>query len=117
MPNHIQVITTTETKEDAQRIAAALVERRLAACVQVAGPITSTFRWEGEVQTATEWQCIAKTRAALYAGVEAAIRELHPYQVPEIVAMPIASGSEAYLEWIDAEVERKEDDMGGRSSR
>ncbi|MBI2823307.1 MAG: divalent-cation tolerance protein CutA [Planctomycetia bacterium] len=116
MPNYIQVITTAETKEDAQRIAAALVERRLAACVQVAGPITSTFRWEGKVQTATEWQCIAKTRGDLYARVETAIRELHPYQVPEIVATPIASGSQAYLDWIDAEVPPQSDNTGGRSS-
>ena len=110
MPNYIQVITTTQTKDDAQRIAAALVERRLAACAQVAGPITSTYHWQGEVQTATEWQCVAKTRGELYASVEAAIRELHPYQVPEIVATPITSGSQAYLDWIDVEVLPKPDE-------
>ncbi len=106
MSDYLQIVTTTETKDDANRIAAALVERRLAACVQVLGPITSTFRWEGEVQTAEEWQCVAKTRAALYPQVEAAIRELHTYQVPEIIATPIVAGSRAYLDWIDGEVSK-----------
>ena len=62
MHDYLQVTTTTENKSDAARIAALLIERRLAACVQVVGPITSTFRWEGKVQSAEEWQCIAKTR-------------------------------------------------------
>ncbi len=80
-----------------------LVERCLAACVQVVGPITSTYRWEGRVETAEEWQCVIKTGRALWDGVEQAIRELHPYQVPEIIALPIECGSRAYLEWIDAQ--------------
>lgn len=100
----LQVVTTTETKAAAQRIAEALVERRLAACVQVLGPITSTFRWEGKIQTAEEWMCVVKTRRGLYALVEAAIRELHPYQVPEIVATPVVEGSQAYLEWLAGEM-------------
>ena len=62
MTDHIQVITTTETEEDARRIALALVEGRLAACVQVLGPIASTYRWQGKIETAAEWQCVAKTR-------------------------------------------------------
>ena len=66
MHDYLQVTTTTETKDDAARIAALLVERRLAACVQVTGPITSTFRWEGKIQSAEEWHCIAKTRRDLY---------------------------------------------------
>jgi len=104
MHDFLQIVTTTETKDDAARIAAALVERRLAACAQVVGPIASTFRWEGKVQTAEEWMCLAKTRRDLYAAVETAIRELHPYQVPEIVATAIVAGSEAYLKWVDGEV-------------
>jgi periplasmic divalent cation tolerance protein len=104
MHEYLQVVTTTETKDDAARIAAALVERRLAGCVQMVGPITSTFRWEGKVQTAEEWLCIAKTRRDLYAQVEAVIRELHPYQVPEILATAVAAGSRAYLDWLDGEL-------------
>lgn len=100
MTDFYQVATTSETKDDATRIASALVERRLAACVQIVGPITSAFRWEGKLQTAEEWLCIAKTRRDLYEQVEGAIRELHPYQVPEIVATPIVAGSRSYLDWV-----------------
>lgn len=104
MHDYLQVVTTTETKADAQRIATTLIERRLAACVQVSGPITSTFRWEGKVQSADEWLCIVKTRRDVYEAVEAAIREAHPYQVPEILATPVAAGSRSYLDWLDAEI-------------
>ena len=104
MTDYWQIATTTETKDDAGRIAAALVERRLAACVQIVGPITSTFRWEGKVQSAEEWLCVAKTHRDLYERVEGAIRELHTYQVPEIVATAIAAGSQSYLDWLDGEV-------------
>lgn len=102
---YIQIVTTTERREDADQIAQTLVERRLAACVQVAGPITSTYRWLGKIETAEEWQCWAKTRRELYGKVEQAILEIHPYEVPEIVAMPIAEGSRAYLAWLDEAVE------------
>ncbi len=67
MSDYIQVVTTTERREDAERIARALVEQRLAACAQVSGPITSTYRWQGEIETAQEWQCRAKSRRDLFA--------------------------------------------------
>jgi periplasmic divalent cation tolerance protein len=97
---YLQVLTTIDSEEAAERIASALVERRLAACVQVLGPIASTYRWQGEVESAREWMCVAKTAAARYPDVEAAIRELHPYDEPEIVATPIVAGSQGYLDWI-----------------
>lgn len=100
---HLLVLTTTGSEAEAERIAAALVERRLAACVQVLGPIHSRYRWQDEVEQAEEWRCEAKTTAALYPRVEAAIRELHSYDEPEIVAVPIVAGSPGYLAWIDAE--------------
>jgi periplasmic divalent cation tolerance protein len=100
MTDFIQVSTTTETKQAAQEIAAALVEQRLAACVQVSGPVESVYRWQGKVQQSQEWLCTAKTRASLLPQVEAAIRELHTYECPEIVAVPIADGSAAYLTWL-----------------
>jgi periplasmic divalent cation tolerance protein len=103
MIDYIQVVTTTERREDAERIGRALVEERLAACVQVAGPITSTYRWQGKIETAEEWQCWAKSRRDLFEQIEQTIRRLHPYEVPEILAMPIASGSADYLAWLDAE--------------
>lgn len=101
---YIQVVTTTERREDAERIAGELVERRLAACVQIVGPITSVYRWKGKTETAQEWQCWAKSRRELYDRIEQAILELHPYEVPEILAMPIEAGSAAYLAWLDGEV-------------
>lgn len=100
MTGHLQVLTTIDSEEAAERISAALVERRLAACVQVLGPVSSTYRWQGEVERAREWMCVAKTTAQRYPEVEAAIRELHSYDEPEIVATPIVAGSAGYLGWI-----------------
>jgi len=100
----IQVVTTTENKDDALKIAHLLVERRLAACVQVVGPVTSVFRWKGVVEQAQEWQCWGKTTTSRYASVEAAIREHHPYDEPEILAMPVVAGSASYLTWLAEEV-------------
>lgn len=104
MAEYIQVVTTAEHREDAQRIARELVERRLAACVQVVGPIASVYRWQGKIENAEEWQCWAKSRADLYAAIEQAIRRLHPYEVPEILAIPVLAGSPDYLKWLDDEV-------------
>jgi periplasmic divalent cation tolerance protein len=97
---YLQVQTTAGSEEEVGRIAAALVERRLAACVQVVGPISSHYRWRGEVEQAQEWLCLAKTEASHYPELEAAIRELHSYEEPEIVATPIVAGSAGYLDWI-----------------
>ena len=96
----VQVQTTTDSEEEARRIAGELVQRRLAACVQVLGPIESTYRWQGAVETASEWACLIKTSEALYGRVEAALRELHSYDTPEIIALPITGGSEDYLQWL-----------------
>jgi periplasmic divalent cation tolerance protein len=104
MSEHIEVVTTTATQDNARRIARELVERRLAACVQVCGPIESTYRWKAQVETAQEWQCVAKTRRDLYALVEGAIRELHPYEVPEILAVAILEANPAYTHWLDDQV-------------
>ena len=99
----IQVITTVEKPEDAHALARELVERRLAACAQIIGPITSIYRWHGTIEQAQEWQVWLKTRAELYADLEAAIRALHQYQVPEILALPVLSAQEGYHDWVVAE--------------
>lgn len=99
----IQVTTTIDSKEQAQQLAESLVSQRLAACVHVSGPITSTYWWQGKVETAEEWLCEAKTRRDLYEEVERAIKSLHPYDEPEILATPILTGSVSYLKWITAE--------------
>ena len=99
----IQINTTINSQEGAQKIAQTLVKRHLAACVHVAGPITSTYWWQGKIETEQEWTCAAKTRRDLYSNAEKAIREVHPYDEPEIVALPIVDGSRGYLDWIAAE--------------
>ena len=104
MAEYLQVATTAGSEEEADRIGVALVERRLAACVQVLGPVASRYRWQGEVETAREWICLAKTEASRYPQVEAAIRELHSYDEPEIVATAIVAGSRGYLDWVSRAV-------------
>jgi periplasmic divalent cation tolerance protein len=104
MKSYIQVTTTTENKEQAQTIAQYLVEAKLAACVQIIGPITSIYRWKGKVENAQEWLCLIKTQDNLYNKVEAAIKSQHPYETPEIIAVPIVKGSKKYLKWIDDEL-------------
>jgi periplasmic divalent cation tolerance protein len=104
MSEYVQVLTTVGSEEEAERIAAALVEARLAACVQTIGPISSRYRWRGEVEEAREWQCLAKTEAARYAEVEEPIRAVHSYEEPEILAIPVLAGSAGYLAWISENV-------------
>ncbi|HXS47903.1 MAG TPA: divalent-cation tolerance protein CutA [Solirubrobacterales bacterium] len=104
MAEYLQVLTTSGSEEEAERIAAALVERRLAACVQVLGPIASHYRWQGEVERAREWMCVAKTEASRYPELEAAVRDLHSYEEPEIVATPIVAGGKGYLDWVSANI-------------
>jgi periplasmic divalent cation tolerance protein len=98
-------MTTAGSEEEAGRIASLLVERRLAACVQVVGPIASRYRWQGKVEEKREWQCLAKTTSEAYERVEATIREAHSYDEPEILATPIVAGSAGYLAWIDENID------------
>jgi periplasmic divalent cation tolerance protein len=97
---YLQVLTAAGSEEEAERISTALVERRLAACVQVLGPVASRYRWQGKIEQAREWLCLAKTEASRYPALEAIIRDLHSYDEPEIVATPIVAGSKGYLDWI-----------------
>ena len=98
MTEYVQITTTTGKRQDAEQIAAELVSRRLAGCVQVSGPIASTFRWQGKVETAEEWMCVIKTSHDKIAEIQQAFDEIHPYEVPEMIATPIVDGSEAYLD-------------------
>jgi periplasmic divalent cation tolerance protein len=100
MHEHLQVTTTAGSREEANAIATALVERRLAACVQIVGPVQSVYRWQGRIDRSEEWLCQIKTTGTHYSAVEAAIRELHSYDCPEIIATPIVAGSAAYLQWL-----------------
>lgn len=97
------VFTNLPDTAAAVRLARELVERRLAACVNVLNGCTSIYRWRGAVEQADEVPVLLKTRAARYAEVEAAIRELHPYEIPEVVAVPVGRGLPEYLEWVAEE--------------
>jgi periplasmic divalent cation tolerance protein len=97
------VFTNLPDRESASRLAEALVEQRLAACVNVLGGCTSVFRWEGAIERAEEIPVLIKTRAARYAEVEALIKSLHPYELPEVVAVPVVRGLPDYLDWVTAE--------------
>ena len=105
MTEYIQVLTTVEHKADAENIAKSLVEKRLAACVQILGPLTSYFYWQGKLDSAAEYLCLIKSRNDLFTELEAAIKSMHPYEVPEIVATPITKGGKDYLNWLAAELE------------
>ncbi|RMF94704.1 MAG: divalent-cation tolerance protein CutA [Planctomycetota bacterium] len=94
------VMTTIDDESKAQTLADALVEARLAACIQIVGPIRSTYPWKGKVEHATEWLLLIKSRKALYRSLEAFIREHHAYEVPELVQLDITAGLPEYLSWI-----------------
>ena len=98
------VLTTTGNRDEAEKIATALVEAEVAACVNIVGPIRSIYRWEGKVERAEEFLLIVKTWGSAYDDVEELIRELHAYELPECVAIRVEKGSEAYLEWIENSV-------------
>jgi periplasmic divalent cation tolerance protein len=99
----VQVVTTTDSRAEAEQLGRSAVERRLAACAQVVGPISSTYWWEGSIETASEWQCILKTTGARLDQLRTHLQAEHTYATPEIVATPIVGGSAAYLSWIEQE--------------
>ena len=100
------VLSTVANASDAERISRALVEQGLAACVNLVPGVVSIYRWQGEVQKEQEFLLVIKTRAEAFERLRAALVALHPYEVPELVAWPIAAGHEPYLSWIDDSVTR-----------
>lgn len=99
-PEFIEVVTTTVSEEEAMLIANALVKQRLAACVQVEGPVVSIYRWKENVEQDSEWRCLIKTSRKKFDEVAAAIRELHPYETPQIIALPIVDATDDYAAWM-----------------
>src|SRR5574343_138693 len=97
------VITNCPDEETANRIALAVVEEKLAACVNILPRVQSIYRWQGVVESAVEVPLLIKTTTACYPALEAAIRERHPYDIPEIIALPVTTGLPAYLNWVAAE--------------
>ena len=104
MSERVVALSTVATAEDAERIARALVERRLAACVNVVPGVVSVYRWTGEVRRDEERLLIIKTRAERLEELREALVGLHPYELPELVALPIEGGHEPYLAWLDESV-------------
>ncbi|MEN6615801.1 MAG: divalent-cation tolerance protein CutA [Syntrophorhabdus sp.] len=103
MSNIIQIITTINDRRKAEEIGRHLVEGKLVACCQIAGPIRSIYRWKGTIEETDEWCCIMKTKESLYHPVEEAIRKLHPYEVPEIIAIPVRDALDDYAMWVKRE--------------
>lgn len=106
MSEYIQVLISVDSEDRARGLQRLLVEQRVAACVQVWGPILSTYWWEGQIEDAKEWLCLAKTTVGQYEKLESLVREHHPYEVPEILALPVLTGNKDYLDWIEVETSR-----------
>ncbi|MCC7174399.1 MAG: divalent-cation tolerance protein CutA [Bryobacterales bacterium] len=103
MTDKIVVLSTCPNREEAERIARRLIERRLAACVNLLDGVKSVYRWRGAVEEAAEVLLVIKSRRALFDSIRAEIERLHSYDVPEVLALPAVDGSPAYLEWLDHE--------------
>ena len=101
MTNKLIILTTTGSEDESRKIAEALVERRLAACVNIVSQVHSVYRWRGEVEQADEYLLLVKTVREREEQVRATIRELHSYEIPECIAIQIEGGSAEYLKWIE----------------
>lgn len=104
MSQIVQMVTTVGSQADAERLARFLVEQRLAACVQIDGPLTSIYHWQGRIESSEEWRLTAKSLKSHSGRLEAVVRERHPYEVPEILTTEISTVSEAYRMWLESEV-------------
>ena len=109
MTSYLQVATTVEHKEQAETIARHVLEKRLAGCVQIL-QCASMYHWQGALEQSNEFLCIMKTREDLLESLQAAVMEVHPYEVPEILATPVAGGNAAYLNWLDGELYNQEEE-------
>jgi periplasmic divalent cation tolerance protein len=107
--DNLLVVTSLPDRASAEKLAALLVERRLAACVNILAPCTSVYRWKGEIQHDEELPLLIKTARDRYAELEASIRANHPYELPEIIAVRIADGLPAYLQWVESETHNNDE--------
>jgi len=103
---HYQVMTSTDSRLAARELAGTLLESRLAACVQIVGPIESHYWWKGNIESSEEWLCLMKTDGASLDTLITKVGELHSYETPEITATEIVAGDRRYLDWISEEVSR-----------
>ena len=107
MSEFIQVSTTVKSKEKADKIAETLLAERVAGCVQILGPVKSSYWWEGRIEHAREWICFIKAKASDYGRIESSIKRMHNYDIPEVIALPILRGNSDYLDWINRETRRR----------
>ena len=107
MNSILLVITNLPDAHSAAQLAHKLIEARAAACVNQLAPCTSTYRWQGKIETVTEIPLLIKTTGAAYPRLEELIREAHPYELPEIIAVPVTAGLPAYLSWVSAEIAKE----------
>jgi periplasmic divalent cation tolerance protein len=105
MLSNLVVFCTCGSEAEAEAIATDLVAQRLAACVNITSPVRSIYRWQSKVDSAVEWMLIIKTTQAAFVDLSAAIQALHSYEVPEIIALPVTAGSDAYLRWLDDSID------------
>jgi periplasmic divalent cation tolerance protein len=99
--SHVIVFTTTATKEEAENIARSLLSQKLIGCANITGPVSSLFWWREEISQENEFLVLMKTRAELFEKVATAIKQMHSYEVPEVIAVPLTDGDKAYLKWLD----------------
>ncbi len=104
MTDKIVVLSTSSSKEEAEKIARLLVEERLAACVNVLPGLRSFYRWKGKVEDAAEWLLLIKSSRGKFDKLQATLEKLHSYEVPEVIALPIVDGSKNYLLWLEGEI-------------
>ena len=104
--DYIAVLITTENLDEAQRISKALLEHKKVACVNIVPEITSHFWWQGNIDSESEVLLLAKTRTEKFAEIVELVKEIHSYEVPEIIALPVFAGNQDYLKWIDNELGR-----------
>jgi periplasmic divalent cation tolerance protein len=107
--HYIIAITTTPSKNEAEKIAKTLLEERLIACANIIGPVQSLFWWQGKIDEAQEHLVLMKTRKDLFSKLSEKVKALHSYQVPEIIAMPIVEGFKPYLEWLESSLKMDDD--------
>ena len=96
------IIVTASSREEAEKIATTLLERKLIACANILGPVSSRFWWQGKIDSAEEYMIFMKTKRELFDQVADNVKQLHSYEVPEIIALPIVEGAKPYLEWINS---------------
>ena len=106
MPQLVLILTTMPDDDRADALARTLVDERLASCVNVHAPMMSTYRWKGSIEREAERQLVIKTTRARIAEIETRLRALHPYELPELIVVPVDAASDAYLEWVSSETQQ-----------